>query len=89
MLNMGYTETGIANWIAEKIRKGGISQQKDSEETEKILTMLDLPEWYLGALKKVTYLFPKAHGISYVQLALTLMWYKVNYPELYLELAIL
>lgn len=26
---------------------------------------------------------------SYVQLAFTLMWYKVNYPELYLELAIL
>lgn len=89
MLKMGYTETGIANWVAEKIRKGGILQQEDSEETERILTMLELPEWYLGALKKIQYLFPKAHGISYVQLALALMWYKVNYPEVYTELAIL
>lgn len=86
MLKMGYTETGIANWIAEKMRKGGLPQQEDYEETEKIMTMLNLPKWYLDALKKITYLFPKAHGISYVQLALILMWYKVNYSELYLEL---
>ena len=87
MLKMGYTETGIANQIAEKLRKSGILQQEDSEETERILTMLGLPEWYLDALQKLQYLFPKAHGISYVQLALALMWYKVNYLELYTELA--
>lgn len=89
MLKMGYSETGIANWIAEKTRKGSFSQQKVSEETQKVLTVLELPEWYLDSLKKIQYLFPKAHGISYVQLAFRLMWYKLNYPELYAEFAIL
>lgn len=89
MLKMGYTETGISNRIAERLRKGGILQQENSEETERILTMLGLPEWYLDALKKIQYLFPKAHGISYVQLAFKLMYYKLNYPELYAEFAIL
>lgn len=50
MLIMGYAETGIANWIAEKMRKGGISKQKDIEDTEKIITLLNLPEWYLNEL---------------------------------------
>lgn len=58
-LKMGYTETGIAKWIAEKARKGCFSQQKVSEETEKALTVPGLPKWYLGALKKMPYFFSK------------------------------
>lgn len=87
MLQMGYAETGIASWVAEKVRKGGFLRQEDSEEVEEILAMLDMPKWYLGALKKMRYLFPKAHGIAYVQLALKLAWYKVNYPEWYASLS--
>lgn len=43
----------------------------------------------LRCTEKDAILFPKTHEISYVQLALTLMWYKLSYPELYAELTIL
>lgn len=87
MLQKGCAENGIAYMIAEKIRKGSMTKSEEWRETEQILSRLDLPWWYMDAISKMQYLFPKAHGIAYIRLALVMMWYKVNYPDIYSRLA--
>lgn len=40
----------------------------------------NLPEWYLESIKKIKYMFPKGHATSYVQDAVRIAYYKLNYP---------
>ncbi len=77
------TETGIARMVTEQLRKGGLAGQGAADEMEKVFAAIGLPEWYFPAIRKIRYLFPKAHGIAYIQLAMAMMWYRINYPELY------
>lgn len=52
-----------------------------SEETIKKIKNMDLPDWYVDSLNKITYLFPKAHGASYCLSAVRIAWYKLHYPR--------
>ncbi|MGB9821222.1 MAG: PolC-type DNA polymerase III [Pseudothermotoga sp.] len=62
--------------IMENVRKGkGLS-----EENEKDLKDLGIPEWYIESCKRIKYLFPKAHATAYVSMAFRIAYFKVHYP---------
>lgn len=62
--------------IMEKVRKGkGLSA-----EQEELLVKNDIPDWYINSLKKIEYMFPKAHATAYVIMAWRIAWYKLYYP---------
>lgn len=75
LINAG-AENKMAFDTMEKVRKGkGLT-----EEQEKIMKGLDLPEWYINSCKKIKYMFPKAHAVAYVMLSFRIAYYKLNYP---------
>lgn len=39
-----------------------------------------VPEWYIESLAKISYLFPKAHVVEYMQISFRLAWYKTHRP---------
>ena len=39
-----------------------------------------VPEWYIESLAKISYLFPKAHVVEYMQSSFCLAWYKMHRP---------
>ncbi|MGX9339790.1 PolC-type DNA polymerase III [Mycoplasma sp. 2261] len=62
--------------IMEKVRKGkGLSA-----EQEELLIKNNVPDWYINSLKKIEYMFPKAHATAYVIMAWRIAWYKLYYP---------
>ncbi len=62
--------------IMEAVRKGrGLPEGAEQE-------MIDhqVPDWYIESCKKIKYLFPKAHAVAYVMMALRIAWFKVHRP---------
>ncbi|AEH50306.1 PolC-type DNA polymerase III [Pseudothermotoga thermarum] len=69
-------EASKAFKIMENVRKGkGLS-----EEEEKNLRELKVPEWFIESCKRIKYLFPKAHAAAYVSMAFRIAYFKVHYP---------
>jgi DNA polymerase III subunit alpha, Gram-positive type len=65
--------------IMEKVRKGkGLNS-----DNEKLMLSHDVPSWYVDSCKKIKYMFPKAHAVAYIMMALRVAWYKVYYPLAY------
>lgn len=76
LINAG-ADKKFAFYTMEKVRKGkGLN-----EEEESIISQLDLPDWYIDSLNKISYMFPKAHAVAYVTMSVRLAYYKVYYPE--------
>ncbi|MCR5636363.1 MAG: PolC-type DNA polymerase III [Clostridiales bacterium] len=70
--------------IMEIVRKGkGNRMLKD----EHIIMMREhgMPQWYIDSLKKIRYMFPKAHAAAYMTNAVRLGWYKLYYPNEYYQ----
>ncbi|MBR1742235.1 MAG: hypothetical protein IJ733_10305 [Lachnospiraceae bacterium] len=41
----------------------------------------DIPEWYIDSCRKIRFLFPRGHCITYAQLYWQLLYYKANSTE--------
>jgi DNA polymerase-3 subunit alpha (Gram-positive type) len=65
--------------IMEGVRKGkGLKPDQ-----EKLMIDHQVPSWYIDSCKKIKYMFPKAHAVAYVIMALRIGWFKVHRPIYY------
>lgn len=78
--------------VMERVRKGKFCE--DSDQNRKITLQLlraGVPAWYVESMRKIHYLFPKAHAAHSAKTAATLAWFKVYHPKAfyYVSLAIM
>ena len=67
--------------IAEYVRRGRLYHISDlTFEFVEYMRSKNVPEWYIESLRKIRYLFPKAHAVAYVMNAVRIAWYKIHYP---------
>lgn len=66
----------IAFLIMEDVRKG----KKLKPDYEKLMRDKNVPEWYISSCNKIKYMFPKAHAVAYVTMAVRVGYFKVYYP---------
>ena len=73
--------------IATDVRKGKFRGfDRYSSVVDEALT--NLSQWFDDFCKGVRYLFPKAFLIDEIRLFVQLMWFKIYYPQAYLESAL-
>jgi DNA polymerase-3 subunit alpha (Gram-positive type) len=69
-------DPSLAFAIMESVRKGkGLTP-----EWEEVIRAAGAPPWYVDSCRKIKYMFPKAHAVAYVTMAVRIAWYKINYP---------
>jgi len=75
LISKGFKDTRAFK-IMESVRKGrGLPDGAEQEMRD-----LNVPEWYIESCKKIAYLFPKAHAVAYVMMALRIAWFKAHRP---------
>jgi hypothetical protein len=79
----GHSDVGFAVETARCAARGEYSKNGMPFDHEILLTEYGAGERVINYLKKVQYMFHKAHSIHYLKLASRFMWYKMNYPEIY------
>ena len=79
------SNTGYAYKIMEDTRRGVYAKGGISDEMKQQFSSLGIEDWFAESIGKIQYLFPRAHGVLYVKYALILMWYKLNYPEVFVK----
>lgn len=69
----------MAFTIMESVRKGkGVRDEWVSE-----MKACGVEDWYIESCKKIKYMFPKAHAVAYVMMAIRIAWFKVHQPLYY------
>ena len=81
---MGYLiqkglEPAVAFKLSEKVRKGKGLDPDDIAVMKKHA----VPDWYIESCQKIKYMFPKAHAVAYVLMAIRIAYFKVHYPIYY------
>lgn len=72
-------ESEMSFKIMEDVRKGkGLKP-----DMEQAIAAADTPDWYIDSCKKIKYMFPKAHAVAYVTMALRIAYFKIFYPLAY------
>ena len=68
--------------IMESVRKGKWAKHKEGrqEEMEKAIMDAGAPDWFVESCRKIGYMFPKAHAVAYVIMALRIAYCKVHHP---------
>lgn len=79
----GISNTGYAYKIMEDTRRGIYARGGVSNEMKQQFISLGIDDWFLNSIGKIKYLFPKSHGALFVKYALILMWYKLNYKDVF------
>ena len=71
--------------IMEYTRKGKAAKAGGvfAPGQEEAMIEAKVPDWFIGACKKIAYMFPKAHAVAYVTMALRIAYFKVFYPHEY------
>lgn len=70
--------------IMEFVRKGKV--KKDPETWagfREAMVEKNVPEWYIWSCEQIEYMFPKAHAVAYVLMALRIAWFKVYKPAMF------
>lgn len=73
--------TGLPTKIMDNVRLGRYQRDGMPNEVERLLRQLDVPEWYIGHIAKICYVFPKSHCISYLIRDLKLAWCRERWQE--------
>lgn len=68
--------SNIAFATMEDVRKG----RKIKPEFEEILRAKNVPDWYIKSCNKIKYMFPKAHAVAYVTMAVRVGYFKLYHP---------
>ncbi|WP_334330795.1 exonuclease domain-containing protein [Candidatus Phytoplasma prunorum] len=70
--------------IMEFIRKGLPFKNKEKwSEYKEIMKENQVEDWYIESAEKIEYLFPKAHAVAYVIMAIRIAWFKFHKPLLF------
>ncbi len=71
---------GLPNNIAFKIMEDVRKGKKVKPEYEKLMRANNVPDWYIDSCNKIKYMFPKAHAVAYVTMAVRVAYFKVYHP---------
>ena len=71
--------------IMEYTRKGKAAKAGGTFNPgmEEAMKEANVPSWFIDACRKIGYMFPKAHAVAYVTMALRIAYFKVYYPTEY------
>ena len=72
-------EPKTAFTIMESVRKGKGLKPEWIES----MKAAETPDWFIESCQKIKYMFPKAHAVAYVTMALRIAFFKVYHPGAY------